>query len=307
MTAGPIAGGTTRQEPDGAGRREVTGLLPPIATPFKDGAIDYDSLRSMLDDLAGNVSGILVGGSVGETPSLTVDERVALTRAVARHLDGESSLAVAVGDNSIENTRALLEEAATDGISLAVVSLPNYFANDLGMLEEYFGSVAALTPIQLCLYDNPVANHSPLTVAQIKTLVESVPQITHIKVTDTALDKVSALRDETKLTIHAGDDAVLWHQLIRGVDGAMVALPMIYPERAAEIWRLVRAGEHDAAYAEYRHVTDFIHMALGASDYVAVVKTVLHARGVIASPEVRLPLVPLSPRRREDVLRALRG
>jgi 4-hydroxy-tetrahydrodipicolinate synthase len=103
----------------------------------------------------------------------------------------------------------------------------------------------------------------------------------------------------------AGDDAVLWHQLERGAEGAMVALPMIYPEATASLWRAFETGDRDAAYAEYQKVAGFIHLALGHPDYPAVIKEVLHHRGVIASAEVRVPLAPLSPRRRAEVLAAL--
>jgi 4-hydroxy-tetrahydrodipicolinate synthase len=302
MTTSPAAGAGTEPKP---GSRSVVGLLPPIVTPFQDGAIDHKSLERSLDDLTGYVAGVLLGGSVGEAPSLTVDERSELVRTVARRREaGVFDLAVSIGDNSIENTRRLLDVAGEVGVDLVVVSLPNYFANSVAMLEHYLGAIAEMSPVDLCLYDNPVANHTPLTVAEIATLAASVPRLTHVKVTDTALEKVAGLRAATDLVIHAGDDAVLWHQLARGVDGAMVALPMLYPERAAEIWRLVQAGDVDQAYAEYRHVTDFIHVALGAVDYVSVIKTVLHQRGVIASPEVRLPLVPLAPQRRGEVLRS---
>lgn len=285
--------------------RPVVGLLPPLVTPFRDGSIDYDSLDRMLDDLAGNVAGVLLGGSVGEVPSLTIDERSALVRAVSRRCrQAGFDLAVGVGDNSIENTRRLLDVAGEAGAALLVVSVPNYFASSTAMLQAYFGAVAEEAPADLCLYDNPLANHTPLSVDEIAAIAGAVPRLTHIKVTDTALEKVAALRQATELIIHAGDDAVLWHQLTRGVDGAMVALPMLYPERAARIWTLIEGGDADAAYTEYRHATDFIHVALGAVDYVSVIKTVLQHRGVLASEEVRLPLVPLPPQRREEVLRS---
>jgi 4-hydroxy-tetrahydrodipicolinate synthase len=292
---------------EAAGRptTKVTGFVPPIATPFLDGALDLDSLKRLLEDLAGTVSGVLVGGSVGETASLTVEERIRLMREVAAQVDGDLALAVSIADNSIENSRRLSEAAAEVGAELLVVSCPNYYANDGAMLEAYFAQLSELASADLCLYDNPIASHTILTVADIKTLADAAPRLTHIKVTDTALDKVEALRRETSLVVHSGDDVVLWHQLTRGAEGAMVALPMIYPQRAAGLWRAFSSGDLDAAYAEYRQVTNFIHVALGAPDYVAVIKTVLHARGIIASPEVRLPLVGLTAQRREEILASL--
>ena len=46
-------------------KARVTGLVPPIATPFRDGALDLDSLGRLLDDLSDHVSGVLVGFIVG--------------------------------------------------------------------------------------------------------------------------------------------------------------------------------------------------------------------------------------------------
>jgi dihydrodipicolinate synthase/N-acetylneuraminate lyase len=93
------------------------------------------SLERQLDYLHEHVSGFLVGGSLGEVASLTIEEREALIRTCAGH----------------QNERL-------------------------------------------------------------------------------SIDKVAALKGETDFVVWAGDDSVLWHQLSRGADGAMVALPMIYPE-----------------------------------------------------------------------------
>jgi 4-hydroxy-tetrahydrodipicolinate synthase len=284
---------------------KVTGFVPPIATPFLDGALDLDSLKRLLEDLAGSVSGVLVGGSVGETASLTVEERIRLMREVAVQVDGDLALAVSIADNALENSRRLAEAAAEVGAELLMVSCPNYFSNDGAMLDAYFAQLSEFASVDLCLYDNPIASHTILSVSDIKALADAAPRLTHVKVTDTTLDKVEALRRETSLVVLSGDDVVLWHQLTRGAEGAMVALPMIYPQRAAELWRAFSSGDLDAAYAEYRQVTNFIHVALGAPDYVPVIKTVLHARGIIASPEVRLPLVGPTARRREEILASL--
>jgi 4-hydroxy-tetrahydrodipicolinate synthase len=283
----------------------VTGLVPPIATPFQDGAIDLESLRRMLDDLAAHVSGVLVGGSVGETASLTVDERITLMHEVERHLDrNRHFLAVSISDNAIDYSRRLADAAGEVRADLVMVSCPNYYANDRTMLEEYFGSISSFVPCDICLYDNPIASHTLLSVADIVALTAAASRLTHIKVTDTSVEKVAALREATDLVILSGDDAVLWHQLTRGAEGGMVALPMIYPDRAHRIWTAFSRGDLEAAYEEYRTVTAFIHGALGAPDYVAVIKAVLYARDVIASPEVRLPLVELADRRRAEVLAA---
>jgi dihydrodipicolinate synthase/N-acetylneuraminate lyase len=85
----------------------------------------------------------------------------------------------------------------------------------------------------------------------------------------------------------------------------MVALPMIAPEIAASMWSAYESGAMDDAFAAYARAAPFLHSSLGAADYVAVIKTVLHHRGVIESAEVRLPLVALPAARRAEVIGAL--
>ena len=281
------------------------GFIPPIATPMRNGAIDYDSLDSLVDYLRDSVSGYLVGGSVGEHPALTLDERKALTRAVARRRASDRTLAVSVADNCLENCRRMAEDAVDAGADLLLVSCPNYYTNTVPMLIAYLGEVGSYSRVPLCLYDNPIASHTTLSVTDIMALADAVPTLRAIKVTDPSPEKVRALRERTDLIVYAGDDFVLWHMLARGAHGGMVALPMIYPDESRAIWDAVQQEDWSGAEAAYRRTSHFIHIALGAPDYVPVIKTVLHQRGVIASPEVRIPILALSDERRAEVLRAL--
>lgn len=294
----------TQPAANGKGSR-VTGFLPPIVTPMLDGKLDEASLARELDYLADHVQGYLVGGSLGEVASLTLDERERLMRLCASHVQGERALAVSISDNCLDTSRRLAEVAAEAGADLVVVSCPNYFTNDRDMLVAYFGALAEFVPVDICLYDNPIASNTQLSIETLAAIHQAVPRVSHIKVTDTALEKVAALRETTGYVVYAGDDAVLWHQLSRGAHGAMVALPMIYPECASSLWQALEAGDTDAAFTIYTQATRFFHIGLGASDFVAALKTVLHERGVIASAEVRLPLLPPTARRRGEFLLAL--
>ncbi|HEX4518635.1 MAG TPA: dihydrodipicolinate synthase family protein [Gaiellaceae bacterium] len=297
----------TTQAIDRASRRQavaVTGVVPPIPTPFRDGSVDLDSLKRELDDLFESVEGVLIGGSTGEASSLTLAERESVIRTVSAHYGRERPIVVSIADNSIENSRALSEIAGECEAPLLILSCPSYFPNSRSMLEAFFGAVAEFASADLCLYDNPVASNTVLGVDDVVALVRAVPRLTHIKMTDTSLEKVHALHAELDgVTILAGDDSVLWHQLLGGADGIMTAIPMIFPQQTARMWRTFQAGDFEAAAEEYRGLSHFIHAALGP-DYPAAVKAVLHERGVIASPEVRLPLVGLSPGRRGEILAA---
>jgi dihydrodipicolinate synthase/N-acetylneuraminate lyase len=125
--------------------------------------------------------------------------------------------------------------------------------------------------------------------------------------TDVAIGKVAAVLSATEITVLAGEDSVLWHQINAGAEGAMTAIPMIYPETSARMWQLFRSGAISDAFVEYQKLAPFITVGIHGDDYVAAVKTVLQQQGVLESDEVRLPLVALSAERRAEVLAALRA
>lgn len=283
----------------------LTGWVPPIVTPFVDGRLDLESLRRVVDYLAPVVSGYLVGGSVGEHPSLSLDERITLIGAVAAYKQPGHTLAASVSDNSIENSLTLARAAQDAGADLLVVSSPNYYANTVPMVCAYLRDVAAGASVDLCLYDNPLATKTLFSVADLVAIARAVPRLTHIKVTDLAPEKVTRLREQTSLTVLGGEDAVLWRMLRRGAQGAMVALPMIYPQAAQAIWAAIQERRWADAEAAYRPCSHFLHVALGAADYVQVIKEVLYERGVIGSAQTRVPLLTLDAERRAEVLASL--
>lgn len=283
----------------------VTGFVPPIPTPLRGGELDIGSLRRLVRTLAPYVSGYLVGGSVGEHPSLTVEERVEALHVVAECKEPQHTLVASIGDNALPNVRRLAMAADELAADLLVLSLPNYFANTMPGLRAYLAAVASFSDRQLCVYDNPIASHTFLSVDDIVALADAEPRFTHIKVTDLALGKVAAIRERTRLTVLSGDDAVLWSQLTQGAHGAMVGMPLVYPFAARAVWEALSRGDTEAAARAYRPFSHFVHVALGASDYVSVLKAVMAARGIIACDEVRLPLRPLDDTRRAEVLGAL--
>lgn len=288
------------------GRRTLTGIIPPIPTPLRDGKVDLTSLRRLLDYLMPSIDGVLVGGSTGETPSLTIAEREDVLRTVAAHLRGsDRSVVFSIADNSIENSRRLADIAAEHSADMLILSCPSYFPNSQAMLTEYLGAVSEFVAGELCLYDNPFVTKTWLTAPQIIDLAAAVPRLTHVKMTDTAIGKVSAILAAGTLTVYAGEDSVLWHHLVEGVEGIMSAIPMFYPDLCAQLWEAFAGGHRAEAFDVFRKIAPFITCGIHGDDYIPVVKSVLAYRAVLDSAEVRRPLIPLADRRLAEVLSAL--
>jgi 4-hydroxy-tetrahydrodipicolinate synthase len=295
-----------RDSADDSRKQRVTGILPPIPTPLHAGRLDLDSLRKLLDHLLESVDGVVIGGSTGEAASLSIAEREDVIRTVAGHLAGTGRAIVAsVADNSLEHSRRLSAVAGDVGADLLILSCPSYYPNDYGMLEAYFGAVAEFASSDLCLYDNPYVSKTWLTADEIHRLAAAIPRLTHIKMTDIAIGKVNAVLAAGEMTVLVGEDSVLWHQLVGGAEGVMSAIPMIYPQTTARMWKAFIGGRHEEAFVEYRNLAPFINCGIHGDDYVSVVKTVLQHHGVIESAEVRLPLLPIAESRRAEVLAIL--
>jgi 4-hydroxy-tetrahydrodipicolinate synthase len=280
----------------------LTGLHPPLATPMHNGAIDFDSLERELEHLSPYVHGVLYGGSISETTSLSVSERISVIERVAATL-GPDRVSVSIADNSLVNRAMIAEAAMAVGVQLLVLSCPNYYTNDLSMLVDYFTAVAELTPgTDLCLYDNPYTSHTWLSPADIIALVRAVPQITHAKVTDRALEKVATLTREADLTVLSGDDLILWHHLNNGAAGLMTALPLIFPSRCAELWQAWIGGDRPRAKRHFDEMAAYCNAALSADDYPYFIKASMHHQGVLPSDEVRPPLRRITSHRLADAL-----
>lgn len=284
----------------------LTGIMPPLPTPFRDGKLDLASLQRLLDYLAPSVDGVLIGGSTGETPSLSVQERETILRTVTEHLAGTGKTIVfSIADNSLEHSKRLSETAGELNTDMLILSCPSYYPNNQAMLTEYLGEVGRFASTDLCLYDNPFVTKTWLTASQIRALGEAVPALTHVKMTDTAIGKVGELVASSDLTVLAGEDSVLWHHLLEGVNGVMSAAPMFFPQQCAELWKAFADGRRDDAFAAYRQIAGSFPSGIHGDDYIPVVKSVLADRGVIASAEVRLPLIALTERRLAEVLSLL--
>ena len=284
----------------------VTGIVPPIPTPFLEGRLDLDSLRRLLDELFPTIDGVMVGGSLGEAASLSIAERETAIRTVADHIGSDRALVVSIADNSVEHCKRLSDVAGECGATLLALSCPNYFPNDLEMLEAYFAELNGIVSADLCLYDNPYATRTPLSIADIGALQAAAPRITHVKMTDRTLGKVRQLRDSVDVSVFSGEDSVLWHHLLCGASGMMASIPMIYPGRVASMWQAFRDGDTDSANEQYSALSHFIHCALSAPDYPAVVKAVLHHRDIISSSEMRVPLTALSRDRYDEIISAFK-
>lgn len=280
---------------------QLTGLHVPLVTPFAaDGTVDLASLERLAHDiLADGADGLLALGTTGEPATLTPAERAAVIDRIggvcAEH---RAAFTVGVGSNATEDTSAAL--AGLDPrADAALVVVPYYTRPSEAGVIEHYRRVAAASPVPVIVYDVPQRTGRTLSVETLLELaaLDGVGGFKHAAggVTEATVRLLAAINTATPgaISVLAGDDPFVGAVLALGGHGAISACANVAAGEFAALvgaWREHRLEEArviGGALAE-------LAAALFAEPNPTVIKGVLAAQGRIATPAVRLPLLPAS-------------
>ncbi len=280
-----------------AGGRDLgsVAVFTAMVTPFQaDGALDADGAGRLAAWLAAHGSeGLVLGGTTGEGPTLSVDERHRLFDAV-RAAVPEVPLFVSTGHNSTATTVEWTEWAEAWGADGAMVVTPYYNKPPQAGLAAHFSAVAAATRLPLMLYNVPSRTGVHLAVETTLGLMARHENVWAVKEASGAVQHAAALaaRMPPGRRVFTGEDALLLPSLQVGAHGVVsVASHVAGPEITALIAHAV-GGRLGAAWALADRLAPVIAALFSVSNPIPV-KGLLNRRGLPAGPP-RLPLVPAS-------------
>jgi 4-hydroxy-tetrahydrodipicolinate synthase len=242
-------------------------------------------------------------GTTGEHAALTPAERNAVVGTCARICrEHGAALIVGAGLNDTAGTaRALQELAAWPEVSAALTVVPYYTRPSEEGVLAHFTRLAADSPVPLVVYNVPYRTGRVLS-GQTLLRLAGVPRIIGIKHAVGAIDgdTITLLAGRPgDFAVLGGDDLFISPLLALGADGGILASAHVCAGEFARLIAAWRTGHAEQARA-LGHRLAPLSAALFAEPNPAVIKGVLHARGKITSPAVRLPLLPA----RQDAIRA---
>jgi 4-hydroxy-tetrahydrodipicolinate synthase len=274
----------------------IQGLLPVIPTPFINGGFDENSLLRFFDHFLPWLDGYTLLGSTGEAPSLATSERMKIAEFAMAATPAGKIVVVGVSHTSVEDSIALAQHAESIGAHGVLCSAPYYFTNSDTGARRFLQALDDALQIELVLYDNPIATGFHMPAETVCAWAAQLKNLHTVKLTDHDLSKIASWHD-AGLKVLAGDDPIAFRFLADGADGAMMIAPSIVPEAFSRVWKLVRDGDLESAYALFSaRILPLIHV-FGIGDEIVTSKAVLRAIGVFTSAEVLPPLVQASPRR----------
>ena len=276
----------------------ITGVLPVIPTPFRDGRVDGASLQAMVERMLPSVDGYTLAGSTGESPSLTLQERIDVIELALGFTPRDKTVVVGINHTCQADAITLARHAQSLGAAGVLCPAPYYFPIGPEGALRYLEGIDEVLEVDLVLYDNPTTTKLALSAETVLAWAARLGRLTSVKLTDHDLSKIAPWR-AAGLSVLGGDDVILLRYLAAPVDGVMVIAPVLVPEAFAETWRLVQADDLPGAHAVFAAEVEPILHVLGVGDEIATTKALLAALGVIASDELRPPLVDATPARRE--------
>ena len=285
---------------------EWKGVFPALLTPFTaDDQVDMTMYEKNLNaQVDAGVRGIIIGGSLGEASTLSIEEKETLVRFSVAHLAGKIPVIMNIAEGSTKEAVSqarLAKEWGADGLML----LPpmRYKADDRETVE-FFKAVARNTDLPIMIYNNPVDYKIDVTLDMFQELTE-FPHINAIKESTRDVTNITRLRNRfgNRFAILCGVDPLTVEELALGADGLVAGLVDAFPKETVVMHDLVKAGRMDEAIAIYRWFMPLLELDIHPK-LVQYIKLAATQTG-IGTEHVRAPRLPLVGGERERILKVI--
>ncbi|MEL7337714.1 MAG: 4-hydroxy-tetrahydrodipicolinate synthase, partial [Planctomycetota bacterium] len=205
------------------------GVAVALATPFRDGAVDLETLKKQVEfQISAGVDCLVPVGTTGESPTLTHDEHDRVISEVIQTVAGRCKVMAGTGSNSTAEALRLTKRAADEGADATLQVAPYYNKPTQEGFYQHFAAVAESVEIPVCVYNIPGRSAANVDVDTIIRLAE-LPGITMVKEATGRMDSCSAILGNTNLTVLSGDDSMTLPMMSVGGEGIISVVANIVP------------------------------------------------------------------------------
>ncbi len=279
------------------GLQRLRGSMPPLVTPFRNGAVDYDAYAKLVSfQIENGTHGILVNGTTAEPSTLTVEERNRLVDVAIEVAAQRVPVIAATGTQSLADSRRLTEHAARAGADALLIVTPYFIKPPQRGLVAYYLELASLSDLPWMVYHIPGRAAVSVTIDTLKTLKDRSPAFVGMKHAVNDLGFVSecfaALGREFKVFV--GLEELSFPMMAVGACGLMNAVGNLQPRVLADLCEAV--WRNDLARAQALHHRLFeINQAVFFDTNPIPIKYMMKRLGLLAANEHRLPMAPATP------------
>ncbi|MFC7061155.1 4-hydroxy-tetrahydrodipicolinate synthase [Halobacillus seohaensis] len=283
-------------------------VLTAMVTPFENhGNIDLNKVSTLVEYLIGHGSdGLVIGGTTGESPTLTSEEKIALFKHVVRIVNGRIPVIAGTGSNNTQSSIELSKKAEKIGVDAIMLVTPYYNKPNQRGLYEHFKAIADTVELPVMLYNIPGRSAVRIDVDTVVQL-SKVKNIVSVKEATGDLDGMAKIIEQTddSFSLYSGDDNLTLPIYAIGGNGVISVSAHVIGRELQEMLRLYDDGKGKEAAKLHRQLIPLINGMFCAPSPTPI-KTALQMKG-LDTGGVRLPLVPLTSEQRHHIQTLLDG
>jgi len=274
----------------------LKGSLVALITPFKNGQLDRESLKNLIDfHVENGTDGIVVAGTTGESATLTYTEHETLIELAVEYADKRIPIIAGTGANATHEAIALTSFAEKVGADASLQIVPYYNKPTQEGIYQHFKAVAEETNIPLILYNIPSRTGTDMLPETFARLYGDFPNIIGLKEATGNVARVSETISLTNpdVVIFSGDDALTIPMMSVGAKGVISVANNIIPKEIAEMCSLALEGKFTEALNIHNKYWRLFKTLFIETNPIPV-KTAAYLMGLIKELELRLPMYYLS-------------
>ena len=228
----------------------LSGVFSPMCTPFINDEISYDGVeKNILLMNKSGLKGYFVLGTNGEFKTLSEEEKIKVLEAVLKNASSDKVIMAGTGCESTRETVRLTKLAASMGVKMVSLLMPNFFAKKIDdeVMINHILEVADASPVPVVLYNNPSVAAGITIGAGVIKAVCTHGNVAGIKDSskDTWPDNVAY--DSADFSVLAGSAGYFFDLMEKGGTGGVLSLANVFPDACADLYKLYKAGEMDKA------------------------------------------------------------
>jgi len=283
------------------------GSIVAIVTPFKNGKVDENKLRELIEfQIKNGTSGIVPCGTTGESATLSFEEHDKVIEITIEQVKKRVLVIAGTGSNSTEEAIMLTKHAAKAGADASLQVSPYYNRPTQRGLYEHFKAIADSVEFPIMLYNiasRTGVNIEPETIARLST---DCKNMIAVKEASGSLDQMSRIRQlcPKNFNLLSGDDSLTLPILSIGGTGIVSVVANIVPKEVADLVSEFEKGNIERAREIHFKLLPLIKAIFIETNPIPV-KTAMGLLGM-CEPDLRLPMCPMSNENLERLKKALR-
>ncbi|MDD4098058.1 MAG: 4-hydroxy-tetrahydrodipicolinate synthase [Lentisphaeria bacterium] len=283
----------------------LSGCYTAIVTPFRNGEVDYITLRKLVQrQIAGGVTGLVPVGTTGESPTLSFSEHNKVIEYVANLAAGKCQVIAGTGGNSTSEAIELSKFAAGIGVDATLQVTPYYNKPTPEGLYRHFCTIADASGLPVVLYNVPGRTGRDIPVDLVARLARH-PLMMAVKEAGGSVERVSAILDACEITVLSGDDGLTLPMMAVGAKGVISVASNVVPAEVSAMTAAALAGDYATATGLHQRLFPLFRDLFLESNPIPV-KAALADLGLMTE-EYRLPLCEMAAANRDKLRLTLKN